>query len=98
MGGGDVLDVENILKREAKEAERKSKKRAEDEYRRDNSAKSLFDFIIHTKKDKSRVICKILKSSSKIFRCQKKCFLKANPTKKTIHLTGCAKTNMYIVF
>lgn len=45
MGGGDVLDVENILKREAKEAERKSKKRAEDEYRRDNSAKSLFDFI-----------------------------------------------------
>jgi len=45
MGGGNVLDVENILKREAKEAERKSKKRAEDEYRRDNSAKSLFDFI-----------------------------------------------------
>jgi len=45
MGGGDVLDVENILKKEAKEAERKSKKRAEDEYKRDNVAKSLFDFI-----------------------------------------------------
>ena len=45
MGGGDVLDVENILKKEAKDAERKSKKRAEDEYKRDNVAKSLFDFI-----------------------------------------------------
>ena len=33
------------MKREAKEAERKSIKRAADERRRDNSAKSLFDFI-----------------------------------------------------
>jgi len=45
LGGGSVLDVENILKKEAKDAERKSKKRAEDEQKRDNSAKSLFDFI-----------------------------------------------------
>merc|ERR1719483_794235 len=45
LGGGDVIDVENILKREAKIAERKSKKRADEEERRDNSAKSLFDFI-----------------------------------------------------
>ena len=45
LGGGGVLDVENILKKEAKEAERKSKKKYEEEERRDNSAKSLFDFI-----------------------------------------------------
>ena len=38
-------DVETIVKREAKEAQKRSKQRAEAEERRDNSAKSLFDFI-----------------------------------------------------
>jgi len=45
LGGGSILDVENILKKEAKEAERKSKLRTDAMRRRDNSAKSLFDFI-----------------------------------------------------
>ena len=44
---GDSLgqDVEKIMKKEAKEAVKRSKQRAEAESRRDNSAKSLFDFI-----------------------------------------------------
>ena len=42
---GVTGDVEKILKKEAKEAARKSKQVAEAEERRDNSAKSLFDFI-----------------------------------------------------
>ena len=44
---GDTVgqDVETIVKREAKEAQKRSKQRAEAEERRDNSAKSLFDFI-----------------------------------------------------
>jgi hypothetical protein len=45
LGGEAATSVEKILKREAKEAERKSLKRAADEKRRDDSAKSLFDFI-----------------------------------------------------
>ena len=44
---GDSLgqDVEKIMKKEAREATKRSKQRAEAENRRDNSAKSLFDFI-----------------------------------------------------
>ena len=42
---GLVGDVEKIMKKEAKEAARKSKQSAEAAERRDNSAKSLFDFI-----------------------------------------------------
>ena len=44
---GDSLgqDVEKIMKKEAKEAAKRSKQRAEAESKRDNSAKSLFDFI-----------------------------------------------------
>ena len=42
---GVVGDVEKIMKKEAKEAARKSKQSAEAAERRDNSAKSLFDFI-----------------------------------------------------
>ena len=44
---GDNLgqDVEVIMKREAKEAQKRSKQVADAEERRDNSAKSLFDFI-----------------------------------------------------
>ena len=37
--------VEKVVRDEAKDAERKSKRRAEAERRRDESAKSLFDFI-----------------------------------------------------
>ena len=42
---GALGDVEKIMKKEAKEAARKSKRSAEAAERRDNSAKSLFDFI-----------------------------------------------------
>ena len=42
---GVTGDVEKILKKEAKEAARKSKQVVEAEKRRDDSAKSLFDFI-----------------------------------------------------
>ena len=44
-GGGDILNVEKILKKEAKDAQRTSAQRARRERERDNSAKSLFDFI-----------------------------------------------------
>ena len=37
--------VEKMMKKEAREATKRSKQRAEAENRRDNSAKSLFDFI-----------------------------------------------------
>ena len=39
------LDVEKVARREAREAEKRSRQRAQAEQRRDNSAKSLFDFI-----------------------------------------------------
>lgn len=45
VGGGDILNVEKILKKEAKDAQRTSAQRARRERERDNSAKSLFDFI-----------------------------------------------------
>ena len=39
------LDVEKVARQEAREAEKRSRQRAQAEQRRDNSAKSLFDFI-----------------------------------------------------
>ena len=44
-GGGDCLNVEKTLKQQAKVEARKSKEGARKEKARDESAKSLFDFI-----------------------------------------------------